>query len=115
MKLIKNIEDTFKEYTYLCSKLTKQISNYFLERDISVCVSIVDETVVEILFKSHLEDKDEMLYRCEVFRQELKPFCDEFSLQIIHLEGGSYEQMELPPEYRTYRYERVLLVGVKDE
>lgn len=115
MTLIKEIEETFKNYTHLCSKLTKDISEYLLDKDISACVSIVDEVCIEILFKVHYEDLNKMALECESFQNVVDDLCEEFSLKMIHSETGQYKQMELPVEYRTFMYERVLLIGVKNE
>lgn len=114
-KVIKDVESTYKEYSHLCSQLTKDISDFLLKRDISACISIEDEVCVEILFKVHYEDLNKMMLECDFFQKNIDALCEEFSLKVIHSETGQYEKMELPAEYRTFMYERVLLIGVKDE
>jgi len=112
---IKDIESIYKEYSHKCSELTKQISDFLLKKDISACISIIDEVYVEILFKVHYEDIKQMVIECESFEKNLDELCKEFSLEIIHSESGEYKEMELPIEYRTFMYERILLAGVKNE
>lgn len=115
MTLINEIQETYKDYTHLCAQLTKEISEFLVKNGFPACISIEDEVNVEILFKTHLEDVNEMMSNCEDFNQFIDKVCEKFSLRVIRSESGEYQAMELPVEYRTFLYEKVLLEGVENE
>lgn len=115
MTKIKDIEDLYREYTNLCSDLTNQISQFFLREGHGVTVSIINDYEIELLKKVHYEDDLKMVKSCTSFNRLLSKFCKNFGLEIVYSEEGSYKKMELDPEINTFRYEKIILRGVKNE
>lgn len=115
MSSIHEVEEWFKDYTRFSYKLLGDLGKFFLKEGFSVTVSITNQTQIELLYKVHLEDLSEMELKCEAFRDFLEKVCDEFSLEEIYSESCVYRKSELPKEYSTFRYEKVILGGIKND
>ena len=112
MSKVKEIEDTYRKYTSLCSDLTDQISQFFIKKGHGVTVSIINDYQVELLKKVHLTSLSEMDKSCQDFILLIPDFCKEFGLEIVRSESCSYKKMELDPQINIFRYERIVLRGV---
>ena len=115
MNKVKEVEKAYRKYITLCSELTNQISHFFLKREHGVTVSLINNYQIELLKKVHFDDELAMEEDCSDFNLLIPKLCEEFGLEIVRTESCSYKKMELDPKINTFRYERIILRGVKNE